>query len=718
MSRQRAGRRHVWLALLAVVAPWLGADAAQGVDLNVTIAEGRGTVTADVGRVLCPPRCDAFGVDPARIVTLEAEPAPGSVFVQWSRCNDGRVFTTTCYLTGGGLVEVRFSNKRKIVLTVGPGRGSVRSEPTGLTCAPQGDGTPRTCEGEVPIHGRETFVATVPTGWTTASPTSPPRPANTLTVWGPGSGCVSSLGDPLRCTIDPTQADRNQSYVGIAFRPIPVVHLLAIGPGSIAVRTPGVGKDDGQAGPAVCGPGYCELSYETGQDVVFEAVPQPGRRFAGWSDPACGATNVCRRRVDWDYISLAALFNPATLVLSGSFAESLRQLPAVTSEPSDIGCPVSTVGAVTGSCTAEFDLGSLVTLSALSGPGIPLARFPYGCPDLAPSGTGQRCNVVVASDPTWVGVNIGGEADPGAPTSAQLQLAVSREGEGRIVGQRLDCGGKCHELYVIGTGEMLTAMPSTGWRFDSWIGPGQACGKVNPCSVRAGLVTALTARFVRIGNPPQPPIAVTGGEDGTSLGRPPDARRLSLRTSGSGAGVLRYVGGACPPSCAVDTSAASLVVTALARPGSRFIAWNGAGCGKRPRCETGISESVRTLTARFDRLPAIVTLIGVSQARLGGRRVVAVRVACPSGARIRLSLLAGSRRLVSVSKTTTGARTVVTIPAPKRPGIYSVRVAVRLSTGTLVTRRAALHIRPAPTSRPFERLVSLLGRALSPAADP
>ena len=763
-------RRHAAFAalLLAILAALVPSSLARAADLAVSIPDGqRGTVTASGGLISCPPRCTAVGLNPITPVVLTAEPGNGWSLLEWSGCRSNRFSRLTCTVVGGGSVRATFEELRTISLTLGPGEGSVVSEPPGLTCTNPPGETSTSCTATFPLRQSVTFAANVPSGWTTTSPISPPLPGGgTSAYWGAGAGvaCLSSIADPLRCTVSSDDLSRIV-FVVIGFRPTPVVELAAIGAGTVKA-TRGMSTVSASDAAERCG-GWseCRIAYPRGTDVVFEALPEAGRRFVGWSDPACGTTPICRRRVDWEYISLAALFDPVSVNVIYAFASGLGD-GLVTSDPPGIRCPPV--------CTAPFALGTRLSLTARSGAGIPLARFPFGCRDLPLGGLGQRCELVVAAEPTWVGVNVGGTEDPGQPSSFALQLGVAVQGQGRVLGGKVDCGTRCKAQYVVGSEEVLSATPNPGWRFESWIGPGEACGRANPCAISPGLVTALTAKFVpdpppissstlriaragdgdgrvRVGAAHCPPTCSFTADTGSAItatavpstgsrfagwiggacqgGSPchvqltgdtsltarfekeeEPRRRVRIRVSGSGRGGVQFADGMCPPKCDFETTASSVVLFAKAKSTSRFVAWTGGGCGRVPRCEGRLLGFQTVIRVRFDPHPPEIRLAGVGVTSFAGQRVVVARVTAPRGARISVSLLDGMRVVGEVERVANQPTTILRLPAPLRVGPYRARVVVQVGKRRPTAFVVTLRVRRGARARaPLERVALFPG---------
>ena len=107
----------------------------------------------------------------------------------------------------------------------------------------------------------------------------------------------------------------------------------------------------------------------------------------------------------------------------------------------------------------------------------------------------------------------GPTCDIGAYERDYRTLSASRTGtgSGSVTGTGISCGGDCEEMFVDGTqGLVLTATPSSGSQFASWIGCDSVAG--SQCTVDLGNDRAVTAAFSLIPAPPpttNPPPTTT-----------------------------------------------------------------------------------------------------------------------------------------------------------------------------------------------------------------
>jgi len=193
------------------------------------------------------------------------------------------------------------------------------------------------------------------------------------------------------------------------------------------------------------------------------------------------------------------VYLPGTHRLSGGFGTTaelrplLRRLgvqfvsaPAgngrVTSEPAGIDCIRTEGGVSTGTCTAWFGNGTIVTLTATPDPG---HGFDYWWGDAAGCGTSPDCMVTMTQD-----LNAAAVFQP--PQAVRVAFFSVPSGAGTVTSSPpgIDCTrgpggvpvGTCEAYFAYGSAVMLTATPSSS--FERWGGmDGQFCGKSPICGL-------------------------------------------------------------------------------------------------------------------------------------------------------------------------------------------------------------------------------------------
>jgi hypothetical protein len=313
----------------------------------------------------------------------------------------------------------------------------------------------------------------------------------------------------------------------------------------------------------------CTQALALGRQVSFEATPDPGFNFAGWSG-GCGGTGTCTISATAD-LQVAAQFTPIPPPPPGRLAMAVvisgPGTGVVTSLPVGLQCP--------STCTATFDSEATVVLSAVAGSGSVFAGWQGGgC-----SGTGS-CEVHLTA-PTTVTANF----DQHLP--ATHGLMVSTVGSGAVVSNPagIDCGTQCAASFAAGTPVALTATPASGSAFAGWSG---ACSGTGACSITLDGDSSVRATFASL---------------------PPQMFLVSVSLGGSGAGRVTSTpaGIDCPGICSARfTVGAAVNLSAMPAAGSTFAGWGGA-CGGAGGCGVSADASIAASFAAAPHATIIVT---------------------------------------------------------------------------------------------------------------
>ncbi len=171
---------------------------------------------------------------------------------------------------------------------------------------------------------------------------------------------------------------------------------------------------------------------------------------------------------------LAACSSPP--VEPGDFTLSVTVVGngVVSSNPAGADCSSDT-------CTADFDSGASVTLTATPDEGATFTGWTGAC-----QGTGT-CQVTMDSDQSVTATFEGGEPGEG------FTLAVTVTGNGTVTGDGIDCPGDCGATFEEGGEVTLTATPDSGATFTGW---GGACsGSETTCTFTLSSNATVTAAF-------------------------------------------------------------------------------------------------------------------------------------------------------------------------------------------------------------------------------
>jgi hypothetical protein len=165
--------------------------------------------------------------------------------------------------------------------------------------------------------------------------------------------------------------------------------------------------------------------------------------------------------------ALFALQIPLTLNVDASRASG-----AVVSSPPGLSCP--------GTCTANFDKGQVVTLTARAGTGSRLEAWGGAC-------SGRGSCAVTADGAKTVSATFG---------VGTRRLTASVAGKGKIVSSPagISCPSKCVAQFAGDATVTLRAVPAKGYRLGGWTG---ACKGRAGCSVTLKADATIRATFKR-----------------------------------------------------------------------------------------------------------------------------------------------------------------------------------------------------------------------------
>lgn len=243
----------------------------------------------------------------------------------------------------------------------------------------------------------------------------------------------------------------------------------------------------------------------------------------------------------------------ATLRVSGSSSSE----GTVTSSPSGINCGYS--------CSATFNRGSTITLTASPKPGHTFDRW-SGCT----SSSGTRCSVTLSQYLSSQTVYAYFDEYP------TLRVSKSPSSGGTVTSSGLNCGYSCSVDVAPNSSIVLTANASAGYYFDRWSGCSRSSG--NSCTVSMlSSDKTVYAYFKR--NP-----------------------TLRVSKSPSSGGRVTGSGIDCGFRCSVDVAPNSeIVLTANPSSGYSFSRWSGCSRSSRNTCTVRFSSSNKSVTANFTR---------------------------------------------------------------------------------------------------------------------
>lgn len=312
----------------------------------------------------------------------------------------------------------------------------------------------------------------------------------------------------------------------------------------------------------------CMWTVVTGSTLTVAETPDAGYSFDGWGGACSGTSTSCTVTMSDD------AFVTATFVKSAS-----TNTLSVTVTGSGVvsGGGISCTSAGGSTCSADEDANTQVTLTATPGSGAGFSGWGGAC-----AGTTTTCVVTMDGAKSVTASFSGGQGPP--PTGSTFSLVVSVTGNGAVSGGGIDCGQgatQCSKDVASGTIVVLTAIPASGATFTSWSG---ACsGSTRTCTLSMTRARSVSAAF-------------TGG---TSNGT------AQLAVAVSGPGTVTGGGITCGhglKACSVEEArGASVVLTATAAQGARFVRWGGACSGSARTCTVTVNGATR-VTAVFEAM--------------------------------------------------------------------------------------------------------------------
>jgi hypothetical protein len=388
----------------------------------------------------------------------------------------GKVFVTSGNSVGSVVYAFAATNAahRLEVKESGTGAGRVSSEPAGIAC-------PDACAAE--FNSGSTLVLS-------AQPD-----AHSSVSW---SGCDVAEGS--KCTVT-LGIDRS---VSAEFETLPQRQLTvsAAGPGTVTSSPAGIG----------C-PATCTAPFNEGSTVTLNAAHTERASFSGWSgcdsEPAAGQCKVTMSAARAVQASFAAIAQQTLSVSAAGAGQGLISGSAPGPEFTAISCGET--------CSAQYNQGAQITLSATAAPGSRFAGF-SGCDSEAAAG---QCTVAMAG-----ARSVSADFEPARRFS--LSLGVGGTGQGLITSSpaAISCPAACSAQYGEGETVILAASPAQGSTFTGWSG---ACSGTGTCRVILAADTTVGAAFAREAPPPGPagPATLILGAASSA----PNGRSVSLQVT-------------------------------------------------------------------------------------------------------------------------------------------------------------------------------------------
>jgi phospholipase C len=336
----------------------------------------------------------------------------------------------------------------------------------------------------------------------------------------------------------------------------------------LTVQAAGAGGGTISSNPAGINCGQsCSANFSSGTQVTLTASPAANSFFTGWSG-ACSGTDTCKVTLTQN-ASVMANFSvsPAlTVALSGNGTGN------VASNPSGINCGKT--------CTATFDLGTAVTLTATAATNSMFAGWTGAC-----SGANPNCTVtLIASQQVTAIFNL-------IQSAPVLTVVPAGTGTGTVSStpSGINCKPSCNAPFNSGTQVTLTATAASNSSFAGWSG-----GSCNAISAPTCTFTLTTSQQV---------TATFNAQAGVPLS-------VTLAGTGTGTVTSSPSGINCGPTCSASFAMGTLVtLTESPAQNSTFAGWGGPCTGTNPTCQVTLSSS-QQVTASFSGPILSVTLTG------------------------------------------------------------------------------------------------------------
>jgi len=244
-------------------------------------------------------------------------------------------------------------------------------------------------------------------------------------------------------------------------------------PEALSVSVSGNGKVTSNGSPvqiSCSGPapdsGTCSMNVYYGNTITLTESPFTGYKFSGWGGNCSGTSSTCSLSMT-SAKSVTATFTPIpetlTVTVSGS--------GSVSSSPSGIN-------SCTATCSATFNYGTSVQLSASPASGYYFAGWSGAC-----TGRGT-CTVSMT----------GAKNVTATFTLPPETLTVAVVGGGSVTSSPsgIACPTTCSVTFLQGTSVTLSASPVGIYSFAGWSG---ACSGTSGCTVSMNNATSVSAAF-------------------------------------------------------------------------------------------------------------------------------------------------------------------------------------------------------------------------------
>jgi Carboxypeptidase regulatory-like domain/Divergent InlB B-repeat domain len=336
------------------------------------------------------------------------------------------------------------------VLKEGSGSGTVTADNGPVNCG-------ATCSGSYPYNTPVLLTATAVSG---------------STFMGWGGNCS---GNDATCAVT---MDQVRTVSATFLSDSAVTHDLQVsldGSGSGGITSSPGGIYCGTAGTT------CSTPFDDGIVATLTATAESGSMFMGWSGD-CTGNGPCTIDMTQAHNVSATFTNTAAVIYELITSLTGNGAGGITSSPTGIFC-----GTAGSTCTAPFDDGAGVTLTAAPATGTTFVGWSGDC-----LGSSPTCDLTM--DQT--------HSASALFTLQSFDLTVNKDGEGDgMVTSNpagIDCGSDCTEPYNYGSQVVLTALADQQSDLTGWQGSCDEPATVPPsptCTVGIYQAEGITVSF-------------------------------------------------------------------------------------------------------------------------------------------------------------------------------------------------------------------------------
>jgi alpha-tubulin suppressor-like RCC1 family protein len=304
---------------------------------------------------------------------------------------------------------------------------------------------------------------------TTADAPAPTTVARISAAWTSSDPAVATIDETgLATSVAPGLTTITATFGGVSASTTLDVMVLS----NLTVVRNGSGSVTSSPAGISCGPD-CSEAFDSTITATLTAVPLNGSIFSGWNGcDSVAPDQTCTVGMSADRLVTASFARPTLALTKSGVGHG-----AVSSSPAGLDC-----GAPYASCSASFDAGSAVTLTATPVYGSDFDRW-TGC-----DANGRFCSVVMD----------GAKSVAAAFKLARFVLTVDKPGIGAgtvtSAPGGINCGAACAASFDYGTTVTLTATPALGSIFMGWSGCDTATEQ--RCTVTIGADTWVSANFL------------------------------------------------------------------------------------------------------------------------------------------------------------------------------------------------------------------------------